>query len=225
MEKKKQNPIKRYALILILIALIIALIVLWATQILTGDRLTMIVRIVSFLPVLLAGMMLFLDREGETGKKALSVVLCIGGTAAFALLTRLTPLKGMLSNVFGADAMLRIPGLDQEGRAVSALLIGIIFGVGLLAATILSIGKQKKGRRMKRRPLDQLILALLTAALVILIAVALFLYRGLPIATLIGLVFFIVLKAIPKEKLSISTATGIALGASICAGMMLGAAL
>ncbi len=225
MEKKKQSPIKRYALILILIALIIALIVLWAMQILTGERLTMIVRIISFLPVLLAGMMLFLEKEGENGKKALTVMLCIGGTAAFALLTRLTPLKGMLSNVFGPDEMLLIPGLDRDGRAVSALLIGIVFGIGLLAATILSIGKQKKGRRMKRRPLDQLIVALLTAVLVILIAVALFLYRGLPLATLIGLIVFIVLKAIPEEKLSVSTATGIALSASICAGIMLGAAL
>ena len=222
---KKQTSIKRYAGILILIALIIAVIVLWATHILTADRLTMIVRIVSFLPVLLAGMLLFLNKEGENGKKALSVMLCIGGTAAFALLTRLTPLKGLLSGIFGPDAMLMIPGLDREGRAVSALLIGIFFGVGLLAATILSIGKQKKGRRMKRRPLDQLILAFLTAVLVILIAVALFLYHGLPITALIALLLFIVLKAIPGKKLSVSAATAIALVASICAGVMLGAAI
>ena len=222
---KKQSPIRRFAGILILIALIIAFIVLWALQILDGERITAIVRIVSFLPVLLAGMMLFLTREDQQGKKALFVMLCIGGAAAFALLTRLTPLKGILNVLFGPDATLLIPGLDREGRAISALLIGIVFGVGLLAATILSIGKQKKGRKMKRRPLDQLILAFLTAVLVILIAVALFLYRGVPIATLIALALFLILKAIPAEKISAGAANAIALVSAICAGVMLGAAL
>ncbi|MBQ6441184.1 MAG: hypothetical protein IJJ13_01145 [Lachnospiraceae bacterium] len=222
---KKQSPIRRYAGIMILIALIIVFVVLWAMGILDGERITTIVRIVSFLPVLLAGMMLFLSKDDQNGKKVLSALMCIGGTAAFALVTRLTPLKGMLNGIFGPDATLLIPGLDREGRAVSALLIGIIFGVGLLAATILSIGKQKKGRKMKRRPLDQLILALLAAVLVILIAVALFLYRGIPVATLVALVLFIVLKAIPAEKLSSNSATAVALIFAICAGVMLGGTL
>ncbi len=222
---KKQSPIKRYAGILITIALIIVFIVLWAIRILDGERITTIVRILSFLPVLLAGMALFLEKEGENGKKALFTVLCIGATAAIALLTRLSPLKGILSGVFGPDAVLMIPGMDVEGRVISTLLIGIIFAVVLLAATILSIGKQKKGHRMKRRPLDQLIQAFLIAILAILVALSLFFYHGMPIAALIALVLFVILKAIPSEKLSIQAATAVALIVSALAGLMLGAAL
>ena len=222
---KKQSPVRRYAGILITIALIVVFIVLWAVGILDGERITTIVRILSFLPVLLAGMRLFLEKEGTNGKKTLSAVLCIGATAAFALLTRLTPLKGMLSGLFGPDAVLMIPGMDREGRAASALVIAIVFAIGLLAATIHSIGKQKKGHQMKRRPLDQLIQAFLTAVLVILVAVSLFLYRGMPIAALVALAAFIILKAIPSEKLSPQAAAAAALISSVLAGVMLGAAL
>ncbi len=222
---KKQSPVRRYAGIVIMIALIIVFIVLRASGILDGEKTTSLVRILSFLPVLLTGMGLFLEKEGPNGKKALYLILCIGATASFALVTRLTPLKGLLSGVFGPDAVLMIPGMDREGRAVSALVIGIVFALCLLAATILSIGKQKKGHRMKRRPLDQLIQAFLTAILAIVVSVSLFLCRGLPIAALIALVGILILKAIPSEKLSIQAAVAVALIASALAGLMLGAAL
>lgn len=222
---KKQSPVRRYAGIVIMIALIIVFIVLRASGILDGEKTTSLVRILSFLPVLLTGMGLFLEKEGPNGKKALYLILCIGATASFALVTRLTPLKGLLSGVFGSDAVLMIPGMDREGRAVSALVIGIVFALCLLAATILSIGKQKKGHRMKRRPLDQLIQAFLTAILAIVVSVSLFLCRGLPIAALIALVGILILKAIPSEKLSIQAAVAVALIASALAGLMLGAAL
>jgi len=222
---KKQSPVRRYAGIVIMIALIIVFIVLRASGILDGEKTTSLVRILSFLPVLLTGMGLFLEKEGPNGKKALYLILCIGATASFALVTRLTPLKGLLSGVFGPDAVLMIPGMDREGRAVSALVIGIVFALCLLAATILSIGKQKKGHRMKRRPLDQLIQAFLTAILAIVVSVSLFLCRGLPIAALIALVGILILKAIPSEKLSIQAAVAVALIASALSGLMLGAAL
>ncbi len=222
---KKQSPVRRYAGIWITIALIVVFIVLRASGILDGEKTTALVRILAFLPVLLTGMGLFLEKEETNGKKALYLMLCLGAAASFALLTRLTPMKGLLSGVFGPDAVLLIPGMDGEGRAASALVIGIFFALGMLAATILSIGKQKKGRRMKRRPLDQLIQALLTAILVIVVAISLFLCRGIPIAALIALVLFVILKAIPSKKLSVQTAVAVALIASVLSGVMLGAAL
>ena len=64
------------------------------------------------------------------------------------------------------DLRLTVPGLDNSIH-ISALLIGIAAAVVLFFYTIYSIGKQKKQRRMKTRPLNQLVFTIIADILII----------------------------------------------------------
>lgn len=191
---KTKNFGKRYGGIIGLLAVIVVLVVLMIAGVLTPERISMLVRRLSFLGVLLAAMRLSV---GE--KKAAPILLCLALAVAGAVVTGLTALRTGLFGILGSGAYLMIPGLDAEGRCVSALLIGIIAAVCLMVTTLYSIGSQKRARRMKGRPLDQMVFSALLAVLMIVVCVGLFRYRGLPVAAVIAAVLTLVLLGLKKK--------------------------
>lgn len=94
------------------------------------------------------------------------------------------------------ERRLVVPGLDDGGASVSALLIGMVSAAVLFFYTIYSIGSQKKARRMKARPVNQLVFTIIADILIVVISVLYMKNGGYPLLAgylLIAILLFAVL--------------------------------
>ncbi len=104
-------------------------------------------------------------------------IICLVILIVYNVLLR-TVLSGTTLPAF-LDMRLTIPGLDANTH-ISALLIGIVAAVILFFYTIYSIGKQKKQRRMKTRPINQLVFTII-ADILIIVSSVLYIKDGFPL--------------------------------------------
>ena len=151
----------------------------------------------------------------EDQKKKINLARAIPGFQMFiVILTVLlivydvltkTVLSGAALPLF-LDMRLSVPGLDQDSH-VSALIIGIAAAVVLFFYTIGSIGKQKKMRRMKTRPINQLVFTIIADILILVASVLYMRDGGFPMLGayfLVAIIAFAAANGIPgnskKEK-------------------------
>lgn len=107
----------------------------------------------------------------------LFVIICLIILIVYNVLLK-TVLSGAALPAF-IDMRLTIPGLDSTTH-ISTLLIGIVAAIVLFFYTIASIGKQKKQRRMKTRPINQLVLTIV-ADILIIVSSILYMKDGFPV--------------------------------------------
>lgn len=206
---------RRYAGILLLLAAIVVLLVLMIGSFVTPESFSTFMRVVAFLPLLIVALWV-----GMGEKKVLSVLPCILLAAAGAVISKVLLITGTLKGILGEEAFLVIPGLDTDERHLSVIIIGIVGAVCLMVYTLYSIGSQKKNRKMKRRPTDQMLISLLSAILLIIICIELSRFQGIPLALIIAAVICILLFAL-KRKLSGLACYVVAGVASFISGVLL----
>ena len=121
----------------------------------------------------LAGMFLFRGLARVVlGSKTLSLTDYSGKNAS---------LKAF-SDIF--TSYIKIPGLDDEGSCKSALIIGIIIAVALVAWTFISMGRKKARGYDIGSPVGKIIRTIIIAALIVLYSICLMNYKGIPVMLL-----------------------------------------
>ena len=106
------------------------------------------------------------------------------GLARVVLDSKTLPLTKFESftNIF--TSYISIPGIDKDGQYLSALIIGIVVAVGLVAWTFISLGRKKARGYDVGSSLGKIIRTIIIAVLIVLYSMCLMNYKGIPVMVL-----------------------------------------
>ncbi|MEE3466838.1 MAG: sugar ABC transporter permease [Eubacterium sp.] len=106
------------------------------------------------------------------------------GLARVVLDSKTLPLTKYESFTDIFTSYISIPGIDKDGQYLSALIIGIIVAVVLVAWTFISIGRKKARGYDVGSSLGKMIRMIIIAVLIVLYSMCLMNYKGIPVMVL-----------------------------------------